>query len=126
MFVAEATVRTDRAARYLDQFCQHAGQVHRIGHRIRAHATGGYLPTPGQVTVHRSDSGATMDFGWARCLLTASTDTLILHAEAQDDQTLQRVQDIITADLRRFGRREQLVVDWQQPRTAQNHPQVDE
>ncbi|HKS98248.1 MAG TPA: class I SAM-dependent methyltransferase, partial [Rugosimonospora sp.] len=33
--VAAATVRTDRAERYLDQFCRHARQAHRIGHRAR-------------------------------------------------------------------------------------------
>ena len=115
MPTAEAAVRTDRAARYLDQFCQHAGQVHRMRHRLshgRAGATGGHLPGSGQVTVQRSDTQATIDFGWARCQLTAGNDTLTLRAEAGDEPMLQRVQDIVANDLNRFGRREQLTFTW--------------
>ncbi len=115
MLVAEATIPTERAARYLDQFCQHAGQVHRMRHGPRAHAMGAHLPGAGQVTVQRSDTRATIDFGWARCQLTAGTTTLILRAEAGDEQALRRVTDILTADLGRFGRREHLTVDWQPP-----------
>jgi hypothetical protein len=44
-------------------------------------------------------------------------DTLTLRVEATDEDGLERIQDIITRNFNRFGRRERLTVDWQRPET---------
>jgi len=116
MPTSEAHLKTERADRYLNQLCEHAQKIHRLGHRPRLHHShpGGARP-PAKVQVERSDTLATLDFGWGRCNVEASSDTLVLRAEAPDEDGLQRVQNIVAADIGRFGKRERLTVDWQCP-----------
>jgi hypothetical protein len=45
---------------------------------------------------------------------------LNLRAQAAGEETLQRIQDIVTADLGRFGKRDHLAVTWQ--RSARTTP----
>ena len=45
--------------------------------------------------------------------MCATPGTLTLRAEAADQGSLQRVQDIVTRDIERFGKRRQLTVTWQ-------------
>jgi hypothetical protein len=45
----------------------------------------------------------------------ANPGALTLRAEAADQETLRRTQDLITGLLNRFGRRDHLTVTWQQP-----------
>jgi uncharacterized protein DUF2218 len=52
-----------------------------------------------------------------QCTVTATVDTLTLRVEATDEDGLERIQDIITRNFNRFGRREHLTVDWQRPET---------
>jgi hypothetical protein len=40
---------------------------------------------------------------------------LTLHVEATDEDNLRQIQDVITRNFNRFGRRERLTVDWHQP-----------
>jgi hypothetical protein len=47
----------------------------------------------------------------------AGPGTLTIRAEAASQESLQRVQDLITRNLERFGRREHLQVNWQLPNT---------
>jgi hypothetical protein len=53
-----------------------------------------------------------VDFGWATCTLEATADTLTLHAEADGEENLRRVQDLLTGHVTRFGRRDDLAVSW--------------
>ena len=108
---AEATVPTELARRYLDQFCRHAAQAHRIGHRPRGHGAG-------PVTVRRAGAQATVDFGRGRCILRAGNDALFLRAEAPDTEGLHQIQAIVGADLGRFGHRDNLTVTWQPPQPS--------
>jgi hypothetical protein len=45
----------------------------------------------------------------------ADPDTLTVRAEAATEENLQRIQDLITRNLERFGRRDHLKVNWQRP-----------
>jgi hypothetical protein len=111
MLTAEAHVQTDHASRYLVQLCRHAQQVHRMRHRPRAHG-GGERQPPKVEHVEWSDTRGTVNFGWGQCTMEANADTLTLRAEAADEESLQRVQDIIARDIERFGRRDHLTVTW--------------
>jgi cytochrome P450 len=53
-----------------------------------------------------------IDFGWARCTLTATDDALILRAEADSPECLAQLQERLTRTLERVGRRDHLTVTW--------------
>jgi hypothetical protein len=50
--------------------------------------------------------------------MQAAGRTLTVRTEAVDEQNLQRIQDLLTARLTSFGRREHLTVNWQRPAAA--------
>jgi hypothetical protein len=113
MPAAQAHVPTSRASRYLAQLCSHSSQMSRAAsHRPRRHSDGG---AP-HAASHTSQTGAdgVIDFGWGRCTLHATSEALTLHAEAGDQQQLQRIQDGLTVRLERIGRRDQLTLSWTQ------------
>jgi hypothetical protein len=114
MLTAEARVETDRPSRYLAQLCRHASQMGRhLRHRPHAHADGGAPPEVRHV--EWSDTDGIVDFEWGRCVMRATPDTLILRAEAADEESLRRIQDLITGRLGKIGRRDRLQATWQGP-----------
>ncbi|WP_194918703.1 DUF2218 domain-containing protein [Catenulispora rubra] len=113
MPASQAHVRTDRARRYLAQLCDHGSRLGRLaGHRPRSHGAG---TAPPAARSEHSDTDGVIDFGWGRCTLHAAGQALILTAEADDEQSLQRLQEGVAYRLERIGRRDQLTVTWQQP-----------
>src|SRR6266498_4632290 len=114
MPTAEATVATDRASRYLVQRCRHASQVgrHQLN-RAPAHASPAQHEIPAKLATEWSESDGPISVAGATCTLRATPDALLLHAEADDDDNLLRLQEMITKNLARFSRREPLVVRWQ-------------
>jgi hypothetical protein len=117
MLTAEARVPTDRASRYLVQFCRHASHMGQPrGHRSRPHGGGGAPPEVRHVAW--SDTLGTVRFGCGHCVLQATEDTLILSVDAADEDNLQRLLDGIARRLVTIGRRDQLTVNWQRPDSA--------
>jgi hypothetical protein len=112
MLTAEALVETQYPARYLAQLGRHARKMseHRL-HRPRAHGGGGTQP---QVTeADWSETAGTVSLSWGRWSMQALPGTLRLRAEAADEESLRRIQELITARLEKIGRRDQLTVRWQ-------------
>lgn len=111
MPAAEARIPTENASRYLTRLCQHAGKMggHR-GHRPGRHAGGGAMPE----ILRAASSGdrGTVDMSWGRCTLQAADGLLTVRAEADDQDRLARIQEMIAGRLEKFGRRERLVVTW--------------
>lgn len=61
-----------------------------------------------------SDTRGTVTFTpGGTCAITADGSVLTLRIEATAEESLRRIQDILTRDLDRFGRRDRLVVNWQ-------------
>jgi hypothetical protein len=121
MPTAEAQVRTDRPSRYLVQLCRHANQLgrHRFA-RLPAHVTDdpeARHDMPANVEAEWSDSHGVVRADGGNCTLQATPDTLILRLEADDEENLRRLQDMITRNLTRFSRRDPLTVDWVRPET---------
>jgi hypothetical protein len=102
MPIAEASVSTGRASRYLVQLCRHADQMRRIRHG------GG----PRVDNVEYSETVGVVRFTDGVWTLQASTDTLTLRIEAADDDGLRRLQDGIATRLRTIGRRDKLTLVW--------------
>jgi hypothetical protein len=48
-----------------------------------------------------------------QCTITADEASLTFRVEADVEENLQQIQDIITRDLGRFARRDGLTVTWQ-------------
>jgi len=117
MPTAQARIQTGQPSRYLIQLCRHAAS---INHKVLRHA--GRAPVrPDIQHVEWSDTRGTLTLTWGRCTMQAGPGTLTVRAEAASDESLQRVQDLITRNLERSGRRAHLKVTWQplQTPTAQ-------
>jgi hypothetical protein len=109
MLSAEATVATERPSRYLVQLCQHVEQL-----RSRAVSHHGDAAPASDAKVEWSETEGSLDFGWARCTVHAGEGALTLQAQAPDEASLQRLQDLIGRRITQIGRRDQLAVEWKQ------------
>lgn len=108
-----ARVETDRASRYLVQFCKHATAMGGGGHTPRMHPHGTAAQREVRVTAEWSDTRGTVTFTpWGQCTLIAGTDTLTLQVDAPDEAGLGLIRDVMTRDLERFSRRDPLTVTW--------------
>jgi hypothetical protein len=132
MLTAEAHVQTTRASRYLIQFCKHADSMSRHGgHGM--HLGEALTRRDVQVRADWSDTRGVVTFSpWGQCTVTADEVSLTFRVEANGEENLQQIQDVITRDLDRFARRDGLTVTWQpaspalwvlprHPRPAQAH-----
>lgn len=124
MYSAAAEIPTDRASRYLVQLCKHfSNKGSALRHRPRFHAGGGRPVTEAEAALMRvqwSETRGEVDFGWALCSLQATSATLVIQAQAQDSDSLQRAMDVVTAHLGRYSRRQPLTVRWQHGRQAED------
>jgi len=112
MLTAEACVQTEHPARYLIQLSQHAskmgGHLHR---RPRSHDSDSGPPEIRHAEWSETDGIVTLDFGqWT---MHATPGGLRLRAEADSEENLRRIQDLVTARLEKIGRRDRLTVTWQ-------------
>ena len=115
MQTAEAQVETERPSRYLVQLCRHANEMgDHLGHRPRAHSGG---PAPEIRHVEWSDTDGIVRMDWGQWTMHATTDTLTLRAEADDEENLRRIQELVARRLETIGRRDHLKVTWQRPPT---------
>ncbi|MEV4113458.1 DUF2218 domain-containing protein [Nonomuraea sp. NPDC049695] len=115
MPTAEAHITTDRASRYLVQLCRHAGQM---GHGFPTHANRGPHmggERPRNVEAEWSETDGTISLDWGTCTLRATPEALTLHVEAVDEERLQRIKALLTRNIARMGRRDDLTVDWHGP-----------
>ena len=123
MPVAQAHIETERATRYLTQFCQHIQSIYsKRGplsparrRPLAGHAQGRPAEPP---RVAWTDTQGTISFGDAAITLTASPSALVLRAEAGSEESLQRAQELVTGLLTRIGRRDGITVTWQRAGAA--------
>jgi hypothetical protein len=111
MPTADTQIPTERASRYLTQLCRHLDQMSRMRHRPPARPGGQPPPTVGHVDW--SDTAGTIRFPQGTCTLSATSDTLTVRIDAEDEDTLQRLQDGVARRLETIGRRDRLTVCWQ-------------
>lgn len=118
MPILEAQVETERASRYLVQFCKHAAAMGSGGHTPRMHLHRPMARREVQVAAEWSDTRGTVTFTpWGECTLAAETNALTVRIEAVDEDGLDQIRDVITRDFERFSRRDPLTVTWHQPET---------
>ena len=129
MLIAEARVETERPSRYLVQLCRHFSHNGRhLRHGLGTQPIGDEQAHGDvRVRVEWSEAHGIVNFSpWGQCTMQATPNTLALRAEAPDQESLRRVQDLIAEHLARFGSRDQLKVSWQrlEPPTVQSHAEI--
>lgn len=124
MLTSEAHIETERPSRYLTQLCKHFNNKGRhLSHGPRAHhgddtraPHGSPMLSgirPDQIHVEMTDTYGMLRLPWGVCTMEATPGALTLHAQAADEENLQRLQDLVAAHLARFSRRDPLTVSWQ-------------
>lgn len=88
---SRAEVATDKPVAYMRQLCKH------FGHKVDA--------------AFDEDSGH-IQFDFGRCELNASDGTLGLEVSAADEESHERMEQVVGSHLERFGRRDGLSVAW--------------
>jgi hypothetical protein len=110
MLTVQAVIQTKRADEYLRRVCEHAGKMGQgVGHR-RRHGGG-----DGPPRVRQSEWSGTRGTGSLDCgqfTMQADCDALTVRAEAADEASLRRIQDLLAVRLENFGSREGLRVSW--------------
>ncbi|MCO6006137.1 DUF2218 domain-containing protein [Actinoallomurus purpureus] len=123
MLILEAQIETERASRYLIQFCKHAAAVGSGRHTPRMHLHGPTTRRQVQVDARWSDTRGTVTFTpWGQCTLAAEMKTLTLRIEAPSEDGLRQIRDVIDRDLERFSHRDALTVTWRQPEASDPAP----
>jgi hypothetical protein len=124
MPAAEASIPTENAGRYLTRLCQHAGKMSsHLRRRPRSHAGGGAPPEIRHAEC--SDTDGMLVLNWGQCTLQAGPGMLTLRAEAADQDSLTRIQDLVAGRLEKFGRREHLTVTWRSAQAPGSSPDRD-
>jgi hypothetical protein len=116
MLTTETRIETTNASPYLVHLCRHATKIGK--HLRRGHMRGGHA-RPEVLGVEFSDTHGTLDLSWGRCVLDADPEALTVRIEAATEEHLRGIQNIISADLERFGHRDNLTVSWQHASTGQ-------
>ena len=112
MSAAEATIATGHPDRYLAQLCKHAGKIRgHLRHQHGRHADGATPPEIQHSEWSGTDGAVTLN--WGQWTMHASPGLLTVRAEADSEEHLHRIQDLLTARLEKIGRRDHLTVTWQ-------------
>ncbi|MFC5220616.1 DUF2218 domain-containing protein [Streptomyces coerulescens] len=99
-----ARVATDAAPRYAKQLASH------FGRKIPVEET--------------PDGGHRLTFQNTDVVLEPRPAHLLIRVTAPDPATLTAIRDVVGSHLERFGRRNELIVAWDEP-TAQENPAQD-
>ncbi len=91
-FVSEGTSATDRAERYGSQL---------VKHFTRKDLEGSW-----------EDGRGFVRFSVGLASFTAAADTLLLRVEADSEEGVERLRDVVERHLVRFGTRDELTVTW--------------
>jgi hypothetical protein len=114
MPILETHIETERASRYLVQFCKHAAAMGSGGHSPRMHLHGTVARREVQVAAEWSDTSGTVTFTpWGLCTLNADTGILSVRIDTADEDGLAQIRDVVTRDFARFSQRDPLTVTWQ-------------
>ncbi|MGC2997071.1 DUF2218 domain-containing protein [Streptomyces sp. G35A] len=68
-----------------------------------------------QARVHWSETEGSVSLPWGTITLQAASGVLMLRAEATSEGDLRRLEHLVAGHVERFGRRDGLQVNWQQP-----------
>lgn len=90
-FTSSADVDTDSPARYAKQLASHLGR---------------------KLAVREEGEDRVLDFRTGSCLLHPADGVLELRAEADSEEGLTRIEEVVGSHLERFGQKRALSVTW--------------
>lgn len=90
--IAESTVETPKAARYVKALYNHF--------------------EPKAQNAQYADDDARIEFMFGRYQMKASENSIFLHVEADEPENFDRIKDVVGGHLERFSGREALEVTW--------------
>lgn len=121
MPTSHARIHTPKAGRYLAQLCRHAQAVSgRPGQHLHEHLE----PSGAHLRIQRvesSETRGTLHFDRGRCIVQAESDALTLRVEADDAAGLRQIEQVVAADIERFGSRDQVTVTWHRDDPDDDH-----
>lgn len=91
MLTAQSSVNSDKAVAYLKKFCRH------FAHK---------LPT------EFDDDSGYVDFPFGDCRLISQNNQLTFSVEAESEETLQKLEDVVARHMERFAFREGITLTW--------------
>jgi hypothetical protein len=106
---AEAQIRTESASAYLAELCRQLDE--------RATTRGDV-----RVRIEWSESDGVVDFGWGRCAIHADPNALSLRVEANDQETVESLQELFTRHLQHIAPDAELEVSWHQSEAPTTEP----
>jgi hypothetical protein len=120
MSAVEAKIGTDRSGRFLKQLRDHATAMSNNDSGQRPpHSENHPVAGRPELQVEARENRVVLRFGpLGRCIATADRDALNIRIEAATADDLERIQQIITRDLQRFGQRDGLTITWRPVTTA--------
>lgn len=90
---AEAHISTERASHYIKTLCRH------FSHKVQAEF---------------NDTRGDVKFPFGDCEMTAEPGELVLRVQAEDEDSLDRLQEVVGGHLEEFAYRgETIAVQWQ-------------
>lgn len=123
MPILQAQIQTERASRYLVQFCKHAAALGGGSHTSRMHLHRPMARGEVQVTAEWSDTSGMVTFTpWGQVTLAADNGILTLRIDAADEHGLAQIRDVITRNFERFSRRNPVTVTWQRSENPGSPP----
>lgn len=90
--IAESTVETPKAARYVKALYNHF--------------------EPKAQNAEYADDDAKIEFPFGRCQMKASENSIFLHVEGEEGENFERIKAVVGGHLERFSGREALEVTW--------------
>jgi len=97
MIHRDASIRSDKASRYLQQLCKH------FAHKVPVK----FDKTSGRV-----------EFPFGLCLMQAEDDVLTMQCEAESDEGFSRMRYVLDDHVKRFAWKEKLELQWDGERTS--------
>ena len=92
VMISDATVPTPNASKILKWLCGHF--------KIK-------------VPAEYNDVSGHIDFPFGVCTMTATDEALLIHVQAPDSESFDRIKLVVADHLERFGHKESLQVTWQ-------------
>lgn len=93
MYTSSITLSTNEASRFIKRLCKH------FSHKV---------------DVEFDESSGQVDFPMGACDMKATNDTLTFEVQADDEEKLQKVQQVISSHADQFARDESFEWEWKQ------------
>lgn len=113
MSAAQTSIPTENASVYLTRLSGHSGKMAAAASRLRhGHSAHADEPRPQVRHMQHDGSETTVILDRGQWTMRAEPGRLVISIQAPDQDGLRRIQDLLSARLRKLARHEQLAITW--------------